>query len=322
MSKINGLLTEILRPKKLEDIILLDRVRAQVGDNSLSQNFLLVGSPGTGKSSLCRILTGERASLNLNLSSERGIEVVRTQIQNFCATKSLNLADQNDDCKVVFMDEMDYASPGLYAALRATMEKFQESTRFIGTCNYLEKIPEPIQSRFLILDYNPKTQKEEEELIGKYMERLQFILKKLKINYADDSILTAFIDEFFPDFRSIVKQIQAIHQSGQNEITIENIQMIDHRLEELFNITLNEPDPKGNYQLLINATSGKHNDVFAIFSSRYSQWLLDRAQTKADKLPNVIACIADWNYKSNFVIDPQLCVLAMIYQLQMICNQK
>ena len=151
MAKINGLLTEVLRPKTLDNIILLDRIRKQVNDNKLAQNFLLVGTPGSGKTSLCRILSKDRSTLALNMSSERGIETVRTKIKDFCSTKSLYA--NNDDFKVVFLDELDGAITSTFDALRGTMEKFQKSSRFIATCNRINQIPDAIQDRFIILDF-------------------------------------------------------------------------------------------------------------------------------------------------------------------------
>lgn len=324
MPKIKGLLTEILRPKKLEDVILLDRVKAQIFNNDLSQNFLLCGVPGGGKTSLAKVLAKERATLYINASAERGVETVRTKIQDFCQVKDMNLnkTDRISDFKVVFLDEFDYATEGMFFALRATMEKYQSSVRFIATCNYLNKINEAIQSRFLILNFNPVNEKEEQELTEKYLKRIKTLLKKLDIKYENDEVLLAFIAEYFPDFRSILKQIQYINDSEDREITSESIRMIDSRLEQLFEMTLESPDPAKNYSTLINAVQNKHTDVFTIFSTDYVSWLLQRRPGKAEKIPQIVSIIADQNYKSNFIVDPSLSVLAMFYQIQLVINSK
>jgi len=324
MPKIKGLLTEILRPKKLEDVILLDRVKAQIFNNDLSQNFLLVGFPGTGKTTSSRLLAKERSTLYINASAERGVETVRTKIQDFCQVKDMNLnkTDRISDYKVVFLDEFDYATEGMFFALRGTMEKYQASVRFIATCNYLNKINEAIQSRFLILNFNPINEKEEQELTDKYLKRIKVILKRLDIKYENDDVLITFINEYFPDFRSIIKQIQAINDSEEREITSENIRMVDSRLEQLFEMTLESPDPAKNYSMLINAVQNKHTDVFTIFSAEYVSWLLDKRPGKAEKIPQIISIIAEQNYKSNFIVDPSLSVLAMFYQIQLVINQK
>jgi replication factor C small subunit len=292
----------------------------QVGDDALSQNFLLVGSPGTGKSSLARILIGGRTSKTFNLSSERGINTVRTDIQEFCSTKSM-YADK-EDYKVVFLDEMDGATDALYLALRATMEKFQKNVRFIGTCNYLSKIPEPIQSRFLVLDYTPQNSTEEEELISKYKIRLKKILDQLQIKYENDTILDTFIAEYFPDYRAIIKQVQSINQAGITELTTSNYKIIDERLSNLFSLTTSKPDPVGNYKNLISLTTGKHQEIFGLFSRSYVSWLIEKEKKALDKIPQIIQVIADWNFKSTWLVDPQLAVLAMVYQLQLLINAK
>jgi len=147
MSVINQLLTEKVRPKNLDQIILLDRIRKSVDYETLSQNFLFHSQvPGSGKTSLSKILSSDKPTLYLNVSSEGRIDVLREEITEFCSTRALNNYDS--DYKVVILDEMDGGSNEFFKALRAVMEKFSDHVRFIGTCNYINKIPEPIQLDF------------------------------------------------------------------------------------------------------------------------------------------------------------------------------
>jgi len=319
-NKTNMMLVDRLRPDNLKKIILLDRVRKQVGDDKLAQNYLFVGEPGSGKSSLARILAKDRASVTLNMSSERGIEVVRTTIKDFCFTKSLNVDVEKDDFKVVFLDELDGAVHSTFDALRATMETFQSSTRFIATCNYIEKIPDAIKSRFVILDYNPKNEEEVQELEGKYLQRLKILLDKVNIEYENDDILLAFIREYFPDFRTIIKQVDCMMQAGVKVMSVDDYKLIDKRLTKLFDITMEEPNPVEIYKKLIKTTTGKHSEFFDMFSSKYIQWILNNHNNKHGQIPQAIQMIADWNFKSNFINDPQLAVISLVYQLQSLMN--
>ena len=147
---VQELLTEKLRPKKIEHMILPQRIR-NVFSQGLQQNVLLAGSPGCGKSSMAKILMKDHPHLFINVSDESSVDTVRSKITDFCSTVSI--MDGKNAIKIVVLDEFDGASDQFYKALRGTIEKFAKGTRFIATCNYLNKLPDPIKSRFEIFDF-------------------------------------------------------------------------------------------------------------------------------------------------------------------------
>ena len=130
--------------------------------NGLQQNVLLTGSPGSGKTSLAKILSENSPRLFINVSDESSVETVREKITGFCST--ISIMNEENATKVVVLDEFDGASDQFYKALRGTIEKFAKNTRFVATCNWINKVPDPIKSRFEIFLFDPVNKEEEAEL--------------------------------------------------------------------------------------------------------------------------------------------------------------
>ena len=140
---IQELLTEKLRPKELKHMILPQRI-SNIFLNGLGHNVLLSGSPGCGKTTLAKILALPFPHLFINVSDESSVDTIRNKINEFCS--SMSVLDGKSSKKIVVLDEFDGASDQFYKALRGTIEKFASNTRFVATCNYMNKIPEAIQS--------------------------------------------------------------------------------------------------------------------------------------------------------------------------------
>ena len=153
MSSINQLFTEKYRPKNLDSLILPERVMKKFM-NGVQQNMLFAGSPGTGKTSTAKALVNQYdlPYLYINASTDTSVDVIRTRITDFCSTMSI--LDDRDKFKVVILDEIDGVSDQFFKALRATMDQFNVNARFIATCNYINKVPDPIQSRFEMIDFD------------------------------------------------------------------------------------------------------------------------------------------------------------------------
>ena len=161
MQSLNQLFTEKYRPKNLKELILPDAVMNKFKDG-LVQNMLFAGSPGTGKTSCAKAVVNqfELPYLYINASTDTSVDVIRTRIIDFCSTVSI--MDKPGTFKVVILDEVDGVSDQFFKALRATMEQFASNSRFIATCNYINKLPDPILSRFEVINFDFDKEEETE----------------------------------------------------------------------------------------------------------------------------------------------------------------
>ena len=189
---------EKYRPQKLEDYVGNEVIKNKIADyikESSIQNLLFYGVAGTGKTTLAKLITKniDCDLLYLNASDERGIDTIREKIQPFAASMGFN------DIKIVILDEADYLTPQAQATLRHTIEACSSTTRFILTCNYLERIISPLQSRCQTFEITPPSKQE-------VNYKCQNILTKEKILFYDNNI-DDVINTHYPDIRKIINTL-------------------------------------------------------------------------------------------------------------------
>lgn len=318
-------LTEKLRPKTLKNIILLDRVRKSINDGNITQNVLMCGSPGCGKTSLMKILTMGKDFLYINASDERGIGVIREKIDEYCATVSLMGLNET---KYVLLDEFDGATGGFFDAYRAKSEEYP-SVRFIATCNYINKIPSALKSRFLVLDFMPKNESEEVELKTKYIKRIGLLSSKLNLNWSSDDTKLHFVERNFPDFRKMVSTLQDFVDSGIESITDEDIKSFAYSFDDLYNLAICiRPEDIGKmslteyaYKKVYSEYQSRLDEVMSAFSQEFPLWLLENYPDYEKFLPFIIMKVTDYQYKKTFIIDPPIALLAMLFEIQTIITK-
>ena len=193
---------------------------------------------------LTRILTKGQQTLEINASLENGIDTIRDKVIGFASQSSLFGGDEQ--MKVIVLEECDGLTMEAWKALRATIEKYHNTVRFVANCNYIDKIPEPIQSRFSVISIDPITKEEEEFLFNGYLERVKYILTKFGIEYKDSDV-TSFVRGCFPDMRSILNKIQNLYNRGCKVLSKEMLAS-SYDCSELFKLITSKPDSVLNYK--------------------------------------------------------------------------
>jgi DNA polymerase III delta prime subunit len=317
MSKTR-LLTEILRPKKIEQLILPQRISDMIGDGDLKQNYLFHGGPGQGKTSAAKVLASKHPYKYINCSDETSVEVVRETINKFCST--ISVMDGEEAFKVVILDEVEGVSEQFFKALRGTIEKFAEQARFIATTNYINKIPDAIISRFTVVNFDYADTQEEKEVYVKQKERAKMVLQKLNIQTTDEA-LEELIKRTFPDMRKLFNRIQTLQISGVKILDAEAIKKTEWSFEDIFKLCAGSPEPYNNYVFLIGQYATRVEDVLAALGEEFPNWLNENYPAKMQALPQIIYEIAIHQAQRIQVIDPAISMLACIFKIQTILSQ-
>lgn len=316
MSK-HRLLTEILRPKTVDQLILPPRIKAVFGDGTLKQNFLFYGGPGLGKTSAAKVLASKYPSIYINCSDETGVDVVRNKINTFCST--ISVMDGAEAIKVVILDEMDGVSDQFFKALRGTIEKFAEQARFIGTCNYFNKIPETMHSRFTLVNFDFLDTEEEKLVYEEQVKRAGTILTKLNITHSTEAV-EELVKRSLPDMRKLFNKIQTMQISGVKELTKEAIMKTEWSFEDIFKICAGSPDPYNNYIFMVNQYGSRVDDVLGALGDEFPKWLAEKYPSKLSLLPGIIVEIAQHQAQRVHVIDPAVTMLSCVFRIQTILN--
>ena len=300
MQANNLLFTEKYRPASLDDLIVPNRVLDKLS-KGVYQHLLFHGSPGTGKTSAAKALVKQfsHSFLYINASTDTSVDVVRNRITDFCANRSL--MDQPGKMKVIILDEIDGVSDQFFKALRATMDQFSTNTRFIATCNYINKVPDPIQSRFEMIDFD-FSKEEEKELMKGYITRL-FQISQAEGLDIDKHAILELVKRKFPDLRNMLNVLQGFHSQGNSKIIFKN------------------SDPVKNYEFLVSEYSNRVDDVLASLGNELIEYMKVEQPEYLSCLPEITVNVAKYQAQRNHVIDPTVTMLACIYELQMIINK-
>ena len=313
MQSINQLFTEKYRPKNLEELILPDAVMNKFKDG-LVQNMLFAGSPGTGKTSTAKAVVNQFGLpyLYINASTDTSVDVIRTRITDFCSTVSI--MDEPGMFKVVILDEVDGVSDQFFKALRATMEQFASNSRFIATCNYINKLPDPILSRFEVINFD-FDKEEETELTKKYIRRVYDICKQEDMTIEKDA-LVEFVRRNFPDLRSTLNKLQGFKTQGTNNITVGDVKRFNSVYKDVFELIFNETDPAKNYQLLVSNYSNRVDDILQSLGEEFVEYIQQEQLQSVKHIPQIIISVAKHQQQRVHVIDPVITMLSCVYEIQ------
>ena len=313
MQSLNQLFTEKYRPKNLDELILPDAVMNKFKDG-LVQNMLFAGSPGTGKTSTAKAVVNQFGLpyLYINASTDTSVDVIRTRIIDFCSTVSI--MDQPGTFKVVILDEVDGVSDQFFKALRATMEQFASNSRFIATCNYINKLPDPILSRFEVINFD-FDKEEESELTKKYIRRVYEICKQEGMTI-DKEALVEFVRRNFPDLRSTLNKLQGFKTQGTTNITVGDVKRFNSVYKDVFELIFNETDPAKNYQMLVSNYSNRVDDILQTLGEEFVEYIQQEQLQSVKHIPQIIISVAKHQQQRVHVIDPVITMLSCVYEIQ------
>ena len=297
---------EKYRPKKVSDTILpasLKTTFQKIIDGKELPNMLFTGTAGLGKTTVARALCNELGCdyILINGSEEGNIDTLRTKIKQFASSVSLH-----GGFKVVILDEADYLNPqSTQPALRGFIEEFSNNCRFILTCNFKNRIIEPLHSRCGVYEFNT-SKKSMAELCQSFMARCKTILDNESIEH-DDKAIAELILKFAPDWRRVLNELQRYSINGKIDSGIIN-GLRDKNYDDLFSHLKNK-NFKGMRSWVVNNID---TDASAIFRAIY-----DRMSDKVapQSIPSLILLLADYQYKNAFVADHELNVVACLTEV-------
>ncbi len=326
---VQDLLTEKLRPKKFNQLILTERVKSALGNGKLSQNIILYGSPGCGKTSSAKVLAAGSPSLYINISDESSVETIRTKITDFCSSVSvMDFGDEEDvapirenglPIKIIILDEAEGGSDQFFKALRGTIEKYAKNCRFICTTNFINKIPEAIQSRFECINFDPINKAEENELRTEWTTKIKIVIGKLNITMDDDA-LAEFVNRNFPDMRSALNKIQSFNIQGIKNINSEKVKELNWDFEDLYKLLYEKPNPIENYKFIVSNYSSMVEDVMNKIGTEFIDWIAEKHPEKTNSIPSIIITTATHQAQRHQVIDPIISCCSLAFSIQKILN--
>jgi len=302
--------TEKYRPQAVGDCILPDRLKKpfqEYVDQSNIPNLLLSGGAGVGKTTIAKAMCNEIGcdSLVINGSDESGIDTFRVKIKNYAS--SVSLAGGR---KVIIIDEADYLNPNsTQPALRNAIEEFAGNCSFIFTCNFKNRIIDPLHSRCAVVDFTLRNG-EKAKMASSFMKRITKILKDESVEY-DDKVIVELIKKHFPDFRRVINELQRYSQFGKIDVGILS-QLGDVPIEKIVGHIKDK-----NFGEV--RKWGVTNDVDSntLFRKLYDALY---EKLKPHSIPKAVLILADYQYKAAFVADQEINTVACLTELMVECD--
>jgi len=315
----NLLLWEKWRPKKIDDIILLPRIKSHFEDG-VKTNYIFHGHYGTGKTTLARILIGkyskDKAFLELNSSLFTSIDVLRNEVEKFCKTQPM--LETEDPIKYVFLDEFERVSSQYQDAMKAFIETYHKNVRFILTTNHINKISDGIKSRFTCIDFDYQDSGEEKLLKQElYKKIINTICPSENITISKEKLVT-IINKKFPDLRGVLVLLQNFKNTGEintNDITTSNKTKLD-LYETIYNKSL---DYEKIYHFIMSSFGPDKIDImFSLLSRGFVEWYIKEKRGDVDKLFEVNYIISDYTSKLETQTDPIILGMTVLGKIRQI----
>ena len=297
-NKENSLLNERYRPLTLDKFVGNEHLKTAISgylEKNDILNFIFYGPAGCGKTTLAKLIVSnlECDYLYINASDERGIETIRDKVQGFASTISF------EPIKVVILDEADFLTIQAQASLRNIIETFSRTTRFIMTCNYVERIIDPLQSRCQLLKIVPPTKQD-------VARHLSWILDQEKVRYKIQD-LVPLVNQYYPDLRKCINTIQLSTLDNQLKLD-QSLLVSSNYIDKVINELSSKPDFKVIRQIIADSNSDDFDELFRALYDRASEYLPGKEGT-------VAILINEHQYKANFRIDKEINLMSLIQNL-------
>lgn len=296
--------TEAYRPKTIADCILPERLKKPFQEYVTQKNIpnlLLAGGAGVGKTTVAKAMCEEIGCdyMIINGSDENGVDIVRDKIKTYASAMSLA-----GGRKVIIIDEADYLSPNAQAAFRNAIETFSTNCSFIFTCNFKNKLIEPLHSRCAVIEFTLKNN-EKSQMASQFFKRIQSILKAENVEF-DEKVIAEVVKKHFPDFRRVINELQRFSNFGSIDTGI-LAQIAETSISEVVKflkekdfgsirkwVASNDIDPSEFYRKL-------YDNLYEVLSP--------------SSIPQAVIILADYQYKQAFVADAEINLVACLTEL-------
>ena len=306
---------EKYRPETVDDCILPAESKKMFKgflEQGQIPNLLLSGPAGIGKTTIAKALCKELGAdfYVINGSDEgRFLDTVRNKAKTFASTVSLTSGSRH---KIIIVDEADNTTPDVQLLLRASIEEFQKNCRFIFTCNYKNKIIEPLHSRCSVVDFHIKG-KEKAELASAFLKRINTILETEGVEF-ELKVVAEVIQKHFPDFRRTLNELQRYASKGRIDIGI-LAQVSDVKISDLIGYLRNREFTNMKKWVTSNIDNEPQVIMRKIYDNLYT-YLLPKS------IPEAVLVIGEYQYKATFVMDQEINLVAFLTELMMRCEFK